>query len=45
MKVIWGQSKLGNIQSSEALFYAYWHAFFRYGRKAAAGAGKGADVE
>lgn len=45
MRVIWGQSKLGNIQSSEALFYAYWHAFFRYGRKAAAGAGKGADVE
>lgn len=45
MQTIWGKSKLGNIQSSEALFYAYWHAFFRYGRKAAAGAGKGADVE
>ena len=45
MQTIWGKSKFGNIRSSEALFYAYWHAFFRYGRKAAAGAGKGADVE
>lgn len=35
---------LGRFQSYETLFYTYWHWFFRYGRKAAAGAGKGDEA-
>ena len=34
-----------HFQCTEALFYTYWHWFFRYGRKASAGAGKGASEE
>lgn len=33
---------IGHFQCAEALFYTYWHWFFRYGRKASAGAGEGA---
>ena len=28
-------------EAQDALFYAYWHSFFRFGRKSAAGKGGG----
>lgn len=36
---------LSKLQASADLFYVYWHWFFRYARKAAAGTGKGDEAE
>ena len=41
MQAVGLTGEIQKIQSSEELFYNYWHWFFRYGRKAAAGAMKG----
>lgn len=35
---------LAKLQSANALFYTYWHWFFRYARKAVAGTSEGDDV-
>lgn len=45
MKAVGIAGGIEYFQCAEALFYTYWHWFFRYGRKASAGAGKGASKE
>lgn len=44
MQAIGMTGGISKIKSSEELFYNYWHWFFRYGRKAAAGARKGDEA-